>query len=80
MRAARAFAVTPPTARARASVSACMPPLKLKLFAVFFDCSGFFLRSRAPRIWPLIRLPYFCSSACSRGNAAGTEMRSGSPA
>ncbi len=57
-----------------------MPLRNEKLFAAFFATSLFFFRSRAPRIWPRIRLPYFCSSARSRGNAAGTEMRSGSPA
>ena len=61
-------------------MSVCIPPRNEKLPAVFFAFSAFCLRSRAPLIWPLIRLPYFCSSAWRRGKAAGTEMRSGSPA
>ncbi len=65
---------------ASASVNVCMPPANEKLAATFLAFSAFFLRSRAPAIWPRIRLPYFCSSAWSRGNAAGTEIRSGSPA
>ncbi len=69
-----------PIERASASVSVCMPSRNEKLPATFFAFSALRLRSRAPLIWPLIRLPYFCSSACSRGNAARTEICSGSPA
>ncbi len=65
---------------ASASVKLCMPCAKEKLAAAFFAFSALRLRSRAPAICPLIRLPYLCSSACRRGNAAGTEIRSGSPA
>jgi hypothetical protein len=36
--------------------------------------------ARGLATWPRITLPYFCSSAWMRGNAAAIEMRSVSPA